>query len=186
MPINIDLIPELHQRVWYYAWSNEEPHLIIAQLWRFTEQLYWSHNPCVTDHVFVVITKEFHIGVSGKIVGTGLIFFMCLFSADLLCQFFIFHFVLFIISIWIYKCCRNRCKQIEFIQEIICVGTSVGSSRGTLFSLVPVSACFPPTTQYAHCTSVLTLHGLALSVVKYSSIRVGSSDFLTVVIIRFN
>ena len=28
----------------------------------------------------------------------------------------------------------------------------MGSSRGTLFFLVPVSACLPPTTLYAHCT----------------------------------
>ena len=64
----------------------------------------------------------------------------------------------------------------------------MGSSRGILFFLVPVSACLSPTTSYAHCTSILSLRELALPVVKYSSIRVGSSIFFsrTVGIINFD
>ena len=60
----------------------------------------------------------------------------------------------------------------------------MGSSRETLFFWVPVSACLPSTTSYAHCTSVLSLRGLALPVMNYSPVRVGSSDLFWIMTIR--
>ena len=44
--------------MWYYAWSDEEYRLVIAQLCSFSEQLNLSHNPCVTYYVVIIIPKS--------------------------------------------------------------------------------------------------------------------------------
>ena len=121
--------------------------------------------------------------MSGKIVCTGLSFFMCLYlltsSASLPCSVFIVIIVYLGISEVAY---RDRIYKGNSF-----VGTVKEAIEGLYFSWCLSLLAF--LLYYFVCALYLRslLHGLALPVVKYSSIRVGRSDFFwTVVIISFD